>query len=172
MYLGHCRCMTGADKCLLPRNRVASVCDLWPKFHPSSTWYLLPRVELCGASAKPSRWMWCCSATTVETQTRSLHATLLFSSQCHYAVTTSHQGCPSKPAAGPQVPPPASGETARCGPRRWTSIRRAPSPPKRSNDKRFHPSFFFNKHSRLLTSRNSRKGVKPRQTRTQNDQRK
>lgn len=48
----------------------------------------------------------------------------------------SHQGCPSKLAAKLQVRPPRNGETARCGRRRWTSIRRARSQQKRSRDKR------------------------------------
>lgn len=64
-----------------------------------------------------------------------------FSSQCHYVVIPSRQGCPSKPAARQRVPPPLNAETVRCGRRHWTSIRRAHSPPKRSRDKRFCTSF-------------------------------
>ncbi len=63
--------------------------------------------------------------------------------RCHYVVITSHRGCPSEPAARQQVRPRLNAETARCGQRRWTSIRRTCSPPKRSGDKRFCASVFL-----------------------------
>lgn len=135
--------MTGTNQYLLPRSPVASACDLWPKFRPSSTWYLLQRVEPCGALAKPSRQVSHSSASPVQAWTQSLKGAFSFPSQCHYAVTPSHQGCPSKRAARPQVRPPRNAGTARCGQRPSTSIRRAHSPPKRSRDRRFSSFFCY-----------------------------
>lgn len=57
-----------------------------------------------------------------------------FSSHC--ALIPSHRGQLWKATADLQVQLPRNEETALCGRRRWTSIRRAPSLPKRSRDRR------------------------------------
>lgn len=76
----------------------------------------------------------------------------LFSS--HYALIPSHRGQRWKPTAN-QVQPPPNAETAPCGRRRWTSTRRAPSPPRRSRDRRLFSSGSVRSHLWTKLTNNS-----------------
>ncbi len=69
-------------------------------------------------------------------------------SRPRFGVTGGLRACPSRnPAARLRLPHHPSDETARSGPRPWTSIRKEPFPPKRLRDKRWVQSELRNPDS-------------------------